>query len=120
VAQRTTLSGNHCTLLPRQQQLPLALENQPVLRHGFVPANRPEGAGAGCRQHKIDEMRWRLAAGDTIIDDRWTAGDNKDKEGSRQEQTAINHVALKAGKWRPAERAVGNEKGKDDANKEDT
>jgi hypothetical protein len=65
-------------------------------------------------------MRWRLAAGDTIIDDRWTAGDNTDKEGSRQEQTAINHFALKADKRGPAERAVGNKKGKDDTNKEDT
>jgi len=40
-------------------------------------------------------MRRRLAAGDTIIDDRWTAGD--DKESSRQAQTITNHCALKAG-----------------------
>jgi len=38
-------------------------------------------------------MRRRPAAGDTIIDDRWTAGD--DKEGSGQEQTTTNHCALK-------------------------
>jgi len=63
-------------------------------------------------------MRRRPAAGDTVIDDRWTAGDNK--EGSRQEQTTTNHCTLKAGKRRPAERAASNEKGKDDANEERT
>jgi hypothetical protein len=62
-------------------------------------------------------MRRRPAAGDTIIDDRWTAGD--DKEGSGQEQTTTNHCALKAGERRPAERAAGDEKGKDDADEED-
>ncbi len=62
-------------------------------------------------------MLWRPAAGNTIIDDRWMEGDNK--EGSGQEQTTTNHCALKAGKQRPAERAAGNEKGKDDANEED-
>ena len=51
------------------------------------------------------------AAGDTIIDDRWMAGDNK--EGSGQEQTATINCALKAGERRPAERAAGNKKGKD-------
>ena len=61
-------------------------------------------------------MRRWPAAGDTIIDDRWTAGD---KEGSEQEQTTTNHCALKAGELRPAERAAGNEKGKDNADKED-
>ena len=45
------------------------------------------------------------------------AGD--DKEGSRQEQTTTNHCALKAGERRPAERAAGDEKGKDDANEVD-
>jgi len=52
-------------------------------------------------------MRWRPAAGDTIINDCWAAGN--DKEGSGQEQTTTNHCALKAGKRRPAERAVGDE-----------
>jgi len=61
-------------------------------------------------------MRRPPAAGDTIINDRWTAGD--DKEGSRQEQTTTNHCALKAGERRPVERAVSNEKGKDDADEE--
>jgi hypothetical protein len=37
----------------------------------------------------------RPASGDTIIDDRWTAGD--DKESSGQAQTATNHWALKVG-----------------------
>ena len=54
---------------------------------------------------------------DTIIDNRWMAG--KDKEGSLQERTTTNHCALKVDKRRPAERAAGNEKGKDDANEED-
>jgi hypothetical protein len=63
-------------------------------------------------------MRRRPAAGDTIIDDRWTVGN--DKEGSvGQEQTTPNHCALKAGERRPAERAVGDKKGKDAANEED-
>jgi hypothetical protein len=62
-------------------------------------------------------MRRQPAAGDTIIDDRWTAGD--DKEGSGQEQTTTNHCTLKAGERRPAERAAGDEKGKDNANEED-
>jgi len=61
-------------------------------------------------------MHRRPAAGDTIIDDRWTAGN--DNEGSGQEQTTTNHCALKAGKRRPAERAVSVEKGKDDADEE--
>ena len=60
----------------------------------------------------------RPAAGDTIIDDRWTVGN--DKEGSvGQEQTTTNHCALKAGERWPAERAAGDKKGKDDANEED-
>ncbi len=62
-------------------------------------------------------MRRRPAAGNTIIGNRWTAGN--DKEGSGQEQTTTNHSALKAGERRPAERAAGDEKGKDDADKED-
>ncbi len=62
-------------------------------------------------------MRRRPAAGDTIINDRWTEGDNK--EGSGQEQTTTNHCALKAGERRPVERAAGDEKGKDDADEED-
>ena len=37
----------------------------------------------------------RPAASDTIIDDRWTAGD--DKESSGQTQTTTNHCTLKAG-----------------------
>ena len=68
-------------------------------------------------QRASNEMRRWLAVGDTIIDDHWTVGDNK--EGSGQEQTTTNHCVLKAGKRRPAERAVGNEKGKDNANEED-
>jgi len=63
-------------------------------------------------------MRRRLAAGDTIIDDRWTVGD--DKEGSGQEQTTTNHCTLKVGERRPAERAASGEKGKDDADEERT
>jgi len=59
----------------------------------------------------------RPAAGNTIIDDRWAAGNNK--EGSRQEQTATNHCALKVGERWPAERAAGDEKGKVDADEED-
>jgi hypothetical protein len=100
------------------------LEDRLVLCHGFVPADRPvpppvtttmtrttalgpkSDKGAGCRRHKSD-----------IIDDCWTAGDNK--EGSRQEQTATNHCALRAGEWRPVERAAGDEKGKDNADEED-
>jgi hypothetical protein len=62
-------------------------------------------------------MRRRPAAGDTIINNCWTAGN--DKEGSGQEQTTTNHCALKAGERRPTERAAGNKKGKDDADKED-
>ena len=65
-------------------------------------------------------MRRRPAAGDTIIDDRWTAGVGIDKEGSGQEQTTTNHCALKAGKRQPAERAVSDKKGKDDADEERT
>ena len=61
-------------------------------------------------------MRQRPAAGNTIINDHWTVGD--DKEGSVQEQTITNYCALKAGERRPAERAVSNEKGKDDADEE--
>jgi len=45
------------------------------------------------------------------------AGD--DKEGSGQEQATTNHCALKAGERRPAERAAGDEKGKDNADEED-
>ena len=63
-------------------------------------------------------MRRWPAAGDTIINDSWTAGD--DKEGSGQEQTTTNHCALKAGERWPAERAVSDQKGKDDADKERT
>ena len=62
-------------------------------------------------------MRRRLAAGDTIIDDRWTEGNNK--EGSGQEQITTNHCALKAGERWPAERAAGDKKEKDDADEED-
>jgi hypothetical protein len=41
-------------------------------------------------------MRRRPAADNTIIDEHWTAGE--DKEGSRQAQTTTNHWALnKAG-----------------------
>jgi len=63
-------------------------------------------------------MRRRPAAGDTIIDDCWTAGD--DKEGSGQEQTTTNHCALKTGERRLVERAAINEKGKDNAAEERT
>ena len=62
-------------------------------------------------------MRRRPAAGDTIIDNCWMAGDVK--EGSGQEQTTTNHCVLKAGKRQPAESAAGDEKGKDNANEED-
>ena len=62
-------------------------------------------------------MHWRLAARDTIIDNGWMMG--KDKEGSRQAQTTTNHCALEAGECRPVERAAGDEKGKDNAVKED-
>ena len=61
-------------------------------------------------------MRQRPAAGDTIIDDRWMAGNNKESNG--QVQTTTNHWVLNAGFWWTAERAAGDEKGKD-ANKED-
>jgi len=37
------------------------------------------------------------AAGDTIIDDRWTAMSGDDKESSGQAQRTNNHCALKAG-----------------------
>ena len=40
-AQRTALSGHHWASTPRQQGRPLALEDQLVLHHGFVPADRP-------------------------------------------------------------------------------
>ena len=80
-------------------------------------SERKSNEGAGRRQHKSDKMRRRPAVGDTIIDDRWTVGN--DKEGSGQEQTTTNHCALKAGGRRPAERAAGDKKGKDDANEED-
>ena len=40
-ARRTALSGRHRALPPRRRQRPLALEDQLVLRHGFVPAIRP-------------------------------------------------------------------------------
>ena len=63
-------------------------------------------------------MHRRLAAGDTIIDDCWTAGN--DKEGRGQEQTTTNHCALKAGERRLVERAASNEKGKADADEERT
>jgi len=36
------------------------------------------------------------AAGDTIIDDRWTAGSDKE-ESIGQAQTTTNHCALMAG-----------------------
>ena len=62
-------------------------------------------------------MRLRPAAGDTIINDDWTM--DEDKEGRRRVQTTTNHCTLKAGEHRPVERAAGNEKGKDDAVKED-
>ena len=81
-------------------------------------SGRKSNEGAGRRQHKSDNMRRRPAAGNTIIDDRWTVGN--DKEGSvGQEQTTTNHCALKAGERRPAERAAGDKKGKDAANEED-
>ncbi len=69
--------------------------------------------GAGRRRRR------RLAAGDTIINDRWTAGDNR--EGSGQEQTTTNHChcALKADEWLPAERSAGDDKAKDDVDEED-
>jgi hypothetical protein len=40
-------------------------------------------------------MRRGPAAGDTIINDRWTAGDNKESRG--EVQTTTNHCALKVG-----------------------
>jgi hypothetical protein len=73
--------------------------------------------GASRRQHKSNKILWRPAAGDTIIDNSWTAGNNK--EGSGQEQTTTNHCSLKADEQWPAERAAGNKKGKDDADEED-
>ena len=39
--RRTALSGRHRASLPRRRRRPLALEDQLILRHGFVPANRP-------------------------------------------------------------------------------
>ena len=62
-------------------------------------------------------MRRRPVAGDTTINDRWTADNNK--KGSRQEQTTTNHCVLKVAERRPVERAAGDEKGKDDANEVD-
>ena len=64
--------------------------------------------GAGCQQHKSD-----------IINDRWTAGYNNNKEGSRQEQPTTNNCALKMGERWSAERAASNKKGKDHADEED-
>ncbi len=125
-ARRRASSGRHHASPLRRRQRPLALEDQQVLRHGFVPADRPAPPTAttttttnvsGRRQYKSNEMLRRPTAGDTIIEDRWTAG--HDKEGSGQEQTTTNHCALKAGKRRPAERAAGDENGKDNANEED-
>jgi len=60
-------------------------------------------------------MRRGPAAGDT--NDRWTTGNDKESRG--EVQTTTNHFALKVGQQRPAERAAGNEKEKDDANEED-
>jgi hypothetical protein len=34
-------------------------------------------------------------------------------------KTSPNHCAFKEGKWRPAERAASDKKGKDNADKED-
>jgi hypothetical protein len=42
-----------------------------------------------------NEMPRRPAYGDTIINDRWMAGD--DKESSGQAQTTTDHWVLKAG-----------------------
>jgi len=110
------LSGHDRASPPlRRQRRPLALEDQLVLRHGFVPANRPTLPPATTTTTTTalgpkSNEGWP-AAGDTIIDDRWMAGNNK--EGSGQEQTATIHCVLKAGERRPAERAAGNKKGKD-------
>jgi len=51
--------------------------------------------GASRRQHKSGEIRWRPAAGNTIINDHWTAGNGKESCG--QAQTTTNQWALKVG-----------------------
>jgi hypothetical protein len=82
----TATSAGPRALPKRQRQRPLALEDQLVLPHGFVPADRPapppamttttrmtasrskSDKGAGRRQHKSDI---------NIINDHWTAGTTK-------------------------------------------
>jgi hypothetical protein len=41
VVQHTASSGRHRAWQLRRRRRPLALEDQLVLRHGFVPADRP-------------------------------------------------------------------------------
>ncbi len=60
-------------------------------------------------------MCWRPAADNTIIGNRWTVGVNKEDSG--QVQTTTKHCTLTAGECWPAERAVGDEKGKDNVNR---
>ena len=92
-ARRTALPDRHRAWPPpRRQRRPLVLEDQLVLRHGFVPADRP--APPPAMPMTATELRPKSnkgwpAAGNTIIDDCWTVGD--DKEGSGQEQTTTNH-----------------------------
>jgi len=88
-----------------------------------VPANRPAPPPATTTTRttvsgpKSDKGAGRGRDKSDIINDCWMVGD--DKEGSVQKQTTTNHCALKAGKRRPAERALGDKKGEDDANEED-
>ncbi len=64
-ARRRALSGRHSASPSRRRRRPLALEDQQVLCHGFVPANRPAPPPAttttttnvsGCQQYKSNKM----------------------------------------------------------------
>ena len=62
-ARRTASSGCHRALPPRRRRWPLALGDQLVLRHGFVPANRPAPPPAmmmtRTRTAASKEQQWR-------------------------------------------------------------
>jgi hypothetical protein len=141
--RRTASSGRHRTSPSRQRRrpLPLVLEDQlvssatascpPTGPHRHPRRRRRQGrlnwdqrakkalAAGDTRATRCAGGRQR-AAGDTIIDDCWMAGD--DKEGSRQEQTTTNHCAqrvTKRGRTMPTRRTSKEEEDYDNNEEED-
>jgi len=136
VAQRTASSGCHRASPLREQRWPLVLEDQLVLRHGFVPADRPAPLPVMTMRRmrttasKERQRRWpratrerrscasgrRLATQSSMIAGQRTTT----KRASDKSKKTTNHCVLKAGEQRPVERAASNKKRKDNADEERT